>query len=154
MQLSLEQFPPGIPLRSYLESKSNLTLESLVQIMRSHFREKDSTSTLTELSNAYQTNVETCLEFVMRLMSLRQKVLSLASEEACPYDHDFIQIRFLRAVSTGLRNNNIRSELRAVLKEIKISDEDLFKTITEAVGNETERNDKFVIKKRIFQPLM
>ena len=72
---------PGIPLQSYLESKPNLTLASLVQVMQSHFREKDSTSTLTELSNACQTNIETCLEFVMRLMSLRKKVLSLASED-------------------------------------------------------------------------
>ena len=141
------EISPGIPLRSYLKSKPNLTLASLVQVMRSHFREKDSTSTLAELSNACQTNIETCLEFVVRLMALRQKVLSLVNEEACLNDPDFIQARFLCAISTELRNNNIRGELRAVLKEIKISGEHLLKTVTEVVANENERNEKLVIKR-------
>ena len=34
---------PGSHLRTYLESKQSLTLSSLIEVMRSHFREKDST---------------------------------------------------------------------------------------------------------------
>ena len=46
-----------------------------------------------------------------------------------------------------MRNNNIQSELCSILKEIKILDEDLLKPITEVVANETELNEKLIIKK-------
>ena len=77
--------------------------------MRSHFSEKDSFSTLTEMSNSVQ------YDFVMKVMSKRGKVLILAKEGDCPYDEKLVRSRFLHAISTGIRNNNIRNNLRHVL---------------------------------------
>ena len=74
---------PGSHLRTYLESKQSLTLSSLIEVMRSHFREKDSTSIFSELSNAVQAANETCQDFVIRSMCLREKVISLSAEEGC-----------------------------------------------------------------------
>ena len=48
----IKAIAPGNFLRSYLESKYFLTVDSFIQTMRSHFREKDSSSSFTEMSSA------------------------------------------------------------------------------------------------------
>ena len=64
----IKSISPGIPLRTYLENRGiNLKLPSLIAVMRSHYKEKDSSSTFTELSNAVQGQHESALEFTMRL---------------------------------------------------------------------------------------
>ena len=60
---------PGNYLKSYLEKKPSLYFSSLIQIMRSHFSEKDSSSTLTEMSNSVQSVNDSTYDFVMKLMS-------------------------------------------------------------------------------------
>ena len=144
----LKAISPGNNLRTYLESKVDLTITSLIEIMRSHFHEKDSTSVFTELSNASQDVNESCQDFVIRMMCLRQKVFVLGVEEDCPYDDTLVQNRFFHTIETGMRNNNIRSELREIFKESKVTDEELLKSVTEAVANETERNGKLSLKKK------
>ena len=144
----IKSIAPGNHLRSYLESKSSLNVSSLIQIMRSHFSEKDSSSTLTEMSNSVQSVNESTYDFVVKLMSKREKVLILAKEEDCPYDETLVQRRFLHAISTGLRNNNIRNDLRHVLQNTKISDEHLLQYVSEAVVNNSERNEKLAQSKK------
>ena len=119
----IKAIAPANFLRSYLESKSFLTVDSVIQIMRSHFRKKDSSSTFTEMSNAVQSSTESPHAFVVRLLSMREKVLILAKEEGCPFDKGLLQQRYLHAISTSLRNNNIRNDLRRTLENNKISDE-------------------------------
>ena len=60
----LRAISPANNLRTYLESKRNLDITSLLEVMRSHYHEKDSSSVFTELSNAVQDINESCLEFV------------------------------------------------------------------------------------------
>ena len=122
----LRAISPGNNLRTYLESKTDLNVTSLLDIMRSHFHERDSTSVFTELSNAAQGVSESCLDFVIRSMCLRQKVLALGKEEGCPFDATLLQSRFLHTLEVGIRNNNIRTELRDVFKA-NLSDEELLK---------------------------
>ena len=121
---------------------SFLTVDSLIQIMRSHFREKDSSSTFAEMSNAVQSSAESSHNFVARLLSMRENILILAKEEGCPFDKDLLLWRFLHAISTGLRNNNIRNDLRPTLENNKISDEHLLQIVFEAVVNDSERHEK------------
>lgn len=144
----IRSIAPGNYLRSYLESKSSLNVSSLIQIMRSHFSEKDSSSTITEMSNSVQSVNESTYDFVVKLMSKREKVLILAKEEDCPYDEALVQRRFLHAISTGIRNNNIRNDLRHVLQNVNISDEHLLKYVSEAVVNNCERNEKLAQSKK------
>ena len=49
--------------------------------------------------------------------------------------------RFPHTILTGLRNNNIRNELRIFLKNKHFADEELLKVVTEAVANETEHSE-------------
>ena len=144
----IKSIAPKNHLRSYLESKPSLNVLSLIQIMRSHFSEKDPSSTPTEMSNSVQSVHESTYDFVVKLMSKREKVLILAKEEDCPYDEKLVQRRFLHAISTGIRNNNIRNDLRHVLQNVNISDEYLLRLISEAVINNSERNEKLAQHKR------
>ena len=130
------------PLRQYLEGRDDLTFADLSQILRYHFKEKDATSLFTSLSTAKQGSSETCHDFVLRLMNLRQKILFVSNEESGGYEYRFVQKRFLHAVLTGLRNENIRSELRSVLKDESTSDEALMSRVTDAVVEEAEHAEK------------
>ena len=144
----IKAITPGTHLRTYLESKQSLTLPSLMEVMRSHFQERDSSSVFSDLCNAGQAQHESCLDFVMRVMCLREKVIILSAEEGCPYDVRLVSQKFAHTVLTGLRNNNIRSELRSFLKT-SFSDDELFKAVTEAVTNEHEfaqKTDKKTVR--------
>ena len=144
----LKAISPGNNIRTYLECKKNLTVSSLLDVLRSHFREKDSSTIFTELSNASQEQNENCLDFVVRVMCLRQRVFDIGEEEGCVYEKKFVQTRFLHTLAVGIRNSNIRNEIRDILNKIDISDEELLKSVTDAVANETERSGKLSLKKR------
>ena len=76
-------------------------------------------------------------------MCLRQKVLDLSKVEGCPYDENLLQKRFFHAMFTGLRNANIRVDLRERCQNnFSICDEDLLKLVSDVVSNETDRNEK------------
>ena len=66
----------------------------------------------TELGNAVQHTNETCLDFVIRILCLRENVLSLLIEEKCPYDSERLNKTFFHTMFTGMRNLNIRDDLR------------------------------------------
>lgn len=66
---------PGLRLRSYLEGKTDLTLFALRQILRAHYAEKDAMVLYQQLANAMQGSGETALDFLVRVLDLRQKIL-------------------------------------------------------------------------------
>ena len=141
---------PGNNLRTYLESKPGLNLVVVTEILRSHFKEKDSASVFTELGNAVQQSTENALDFVIRLMCLRQKVLDLASQEGCPYQQNLLNKRMFHAMFTGLTNANIRVELRERCKnDFGITDTELLKFVSDVVANESERSEKCSVKKSV-----
>ena len=119
----IKAIAPGNFLRSYLESKSYLNVDSPIQIMRIHFKEKDSLSTSTEMRNAIQSSTKSPHDFVV--LSMKEKVLILAKKDGCPFKKGLLQRRFLHAILTGLKSNNIQNDLRPTLENNKISDEHL-----------------------------
>lgn len=140
---------PSNNLRTYLESKNIISVDYLLEILKSHFKEKDSNSVLIELSNAVQDTTESVLDFVIRLMCLREKTLTLSKEEKCPLDEENLRKRFFQSMFTGMRNSNIRVELRERCKnDSDTSDELLLKYVTETCAQETERNEKFVVARK------
>ena len=142
----LKAIAPGNPLRTYLENTPALSVKSLLEVLRSHFHEKDSSSAFTDLCNAAQSVDENPHDFVVRVLVLRQNVITLSREEGVPYDLNLVQKRFLHTIETGLRNSNIRSELRDKLvfnAALPVADEVLLRAISEAMTNESERTGKF-----------
>ena len=102
-----------------------------------------------ELSNAVQLTTETPLDYVIRLMCLRQRILDLSNEEGCPYDEILLKKRFFHAIFTGMRNANVRFDLREKCKnDVEMTDEELLKYISEAMAYDSERNEKLNSNKK------
>ena len=79
-------------------------------------------------------------------MFLRQK--DLAHEEDCLYDANFLKMRFLHALQTGIRNGNFRNDHHSQLKNSTTTDEELLECVTFAISNESEWPEKFSDKKK------
>ena len=134
---------PSLELRAYLEGRTNLTYKSFITTLRSHYKEQDATSLFTTLSTTKQSGTETAQEFTMRLMTLKQKILFVSQEESSGYSQELIQERFLHTMLTGLKNDSVRTELRPLLKDRTTSDDELLESLTKAVADETEHQEKF-----------
>ena len=135
-------------LRTYLEGKDNLNLKTMSRILRSHFKEPNATSLFTELSNSKQLPSECAQKYVVRLMSLRQKILFISKEDNYGYSEAFVEDRSLNAILFGLRNDNIRNKLRPLLKTSILADEDILENLMLATSDEQEHFQNFN-KKRV-----
>lgn len=82
-------------------------------------------------------------------MSLRQKVLLVSREDLVPYPPTLVMKRYSQAVLSGLRNNNIRNQLRPILEIDHLTDEFLLETLTKAVAEENEHCEKFTKKNSV-----
>ena len=133
---------PGNVLRSYLEGLPNVDLRFLTTILRSHYKVKDATAVFNELSNAAQKENENEMSFCWRLMSLRDDVLLLSEEEEGDYSEDLVKSSFQHSFYSGLRNKDIRHELRTLLKNRRTTDEELVQEISRITINESEHMEK------------
>ena len=134
----IKSIAPDVGLRTYLEGKDNLNLKTLSRILRSHSKEPNATSLFTELSNDKQLPSESPQEFVVRIMSLRQKILFVSKEDSCGYSETFVQNCYLHAVLVGLRNDNNWNEFCPLLKNSMLSDEDILENLMLATSDEQE----------------
>ncbi len=101
------------------------TLPVLKQILRAHFIEKDATELYHSLTRAVQEPKEMPIQFLVRAMDLRQRILS-ASENVktgLKYNHELIQNQFLQTVLTGLHDDSIRTDLKPYLENLLVEDE-------------------------------
>ena len=126
----------GSNLRNYLQSRVNISETAFIQIFRSHFKEKDATSVFHEMSNCVQLASESELDFSLRVMSRRERIVMLSGEEGCPFDDALLKKRFFHTIFTGLKHNNIRMKLQHILKAGTLSDEALLSEISMAVADE------------------
>lgn len=137
---------PGSSLRNYLESREDIEDAAFIQVLRSHYKEKNSASVFHEMSNAAQLQSESELDFCLRVMSLRQKVMSLSTEEGYPFDETLVRKRFFQAIDTGLKYNNMRVQLHGIFKAALVSDEELLHEISVASCVELEHINKVKLK--------
>ena len=144
MEAVIHAVRPRLKLRSYLEGKTDLTLSTLRQILRAHYAEKDTTVLYQQLTIAVQGLSETSLDFLIRVLDLRQKVL-FASERAqsgLRYNKELVQSQCFQSIMTGLSNDNIRAEMRMYLQVENSTDELLLQKMQNAQYNENERAQK------------
>ena len=127
-------------------SKPELDLQGLRKILRSHYREQDANTMYTQLCRASQEPSQTEQQFVMALMLLRQKILFTAKEENSGFtqNEDLVQQQFIRAIVTGLRNDNIKNEIKPALVKpgVPVPDEELLELLNQICSDETERQSK------------
>ena len=132
----------GNPLRELFELSETSSIEDLLSILRSHYKEKDPSETLQELRKSTQVPGETAHAFVTKTINLRKKVDKLSQEAGKPFDEELLKSTFFRAIFTGMKQNNIRMELQFILKNQSCSDIELLMEVAEAQAREEERVDK------------
>ena len=140
----LRAITPGLYLRNVLETTDNLTLKRLMRFLQSHYVEKNTTDLYQALNSLTQSPQETATQFVYRAMSLRQKLI-LASKcpgAEIPFDKNLIRKLFFKAVETGITNDNIIAEIKPIIKEGSVSDEDLIFAVGQASSVDSQRNNK------------
>ena len=136
---------PGLQLRSYLESVSDLTLPKLRKIIRFHFHEKSATELYQSLANITQLPKEDPQTFLIRALTMRQKIIFASKEsgDSIKYDESAVQGLFLHALETGLIDETIRAKMGPTIKNPGVADEDLIEAMNMAMSAETERINKF-----------
>ena len=132
----------GSSVRRYFEGRIDLTEESMMKSLRSIYNVKDSTTLLDEMVNSSQEPTESEINFVLIMMGFRDNIITLTREEGCPLGDDLVKRRFFHAVSVGLNKDTIRLELQHVLKDVKITDEDLLKEVSQVVARDDENRKK------------
>ena len=131
---------PGLPLRSYLKGRTELSLDQLKRLLRVHFREKEPTDLYAELTGTVQRRSESAMDFVIRAMDLRQRVLFASKANAVRYETQLVDKMFRRAVVTGLNSEAILSMVRPVLHGN--TDEEILDALMAADIQEQERQQK------------
>ena len=135
---------PDNELRAYFEGRKSLNVDIILESLRGHFEESESATVLADLGKAKQKSSQTAHSFLVSVFVLRDRVLKLAEEEGSPQDERFVYNRMKHAIETGVRNQNIRVELREVLsKNRHVSDDELLKIAKEAMAREKARLAKF-----------
>ena len=147
MAAVVKAIKPGTSLRDFLEIWVDITEEDFIEVLRSHYTDKNSSAALNELSNNVQNPDESELDFCMRMISLRQRVLTLSAEEGCPISEAVVKKRFFQTLGQGFIKDYIRLELSSTLKENNLRDVDLLKEISSAVAKESERLNKIKANK-------
>ena len=130
----------GNPFRDVLELEANdFDKEAFMKSLRSHFMERDPAQIRNELRKAVQSPKESAHKFCCRCVALKKKVINMSAAEDIHCDLADLNATFFKTVYTGLRQQNIRNELRQTLKEAVIRDEDLLVEVANACANEEER---------------
>ncbi len=65
MEAVIQAIVPRMKLRSCLESRADLTLQTLRQILHTHYNEKDATELYLSLTRAVQEPKETPIQFLL-----------------------------------------------------------------------------------------
>ena len=141
----IEMVSPEQRLRSLLEGKWDLTLPILRRFLRCHFKEEEATELYNQLSDLSQAEGATADEFVQDVIVLRDKILFTSKEADSEFQYSdvLVQKQCTRAIVTGLRNDNIKSEVKAALSTGKqLEDTELLEIVTKSMKEEKERQRK------------
>ena len=150
VQAVIRSISPHLQFRSYLESMPDLKLPRLRKLLRSHYQEKKATELYTNLATMKQETNESHLDFVMRALDLRQKIIfsSKESESEISYEPSLVQALMLHTIQTGIANESIRAQIRPYLERKGVDDDEIIEKMTAIMSSEQERDQKFQNKQR------
>lgn len=132
----------GSSLRRYFQSQPNLTETNFMKILRSTYGIEDSSTYFNKMANAAQEPTETEMNFVLRLMDLRNKVITLSKDEECPFEEKMVGKKFLHSVGVGFRKDTVRLTMENVTKNTALTDEALLREVSIVVAREKENRAK------------
>ena len=133
----------GIRLRTFLESKRDLTLSLLKDILRSYYQEADSKDLLQQLATIKQELDEDPQSFVIRGLEIKQRILLEGENDSqMKFDSDVIQNILLQSMRTGFANESVRNHMRPYLQS-NVADEDLLRQVSRAIKDDKDQKSKF-----------
>ena len=148
----IQSVDANLPLRSFLDSKTDIDLQGLLSIIKSACRETDSTTLFMKLSNTIQSHDEDAVSFLIKLMEIKAKIIFSSENSDVTYSKDQVQKVFLKGLENGLLDEAVRTKFRSFLRT-EASDEKLLEKLTEIVVEEKDRDAKMQknMKSRIRQ---
>ena len=134
-----------LSLKSMLDGKWDLTIPRLRRFLRVHYEEQEATKVYKELTQMSQGRNQKVKEFVMNAIGLRDKILFASSEDGnrFNYPEELVRTTCWHTVVTGIRDDNIKNEIKALLAAREPEDEELLEVLNTAVSDEKERQGKF-----------
>ena len=139
----IKAIEPGNPFRDVLElAAESFDKAAFMRALRSHFQIRKPNDVFNELRTCVQGTNESAHAFACRCVALKKKVEQMAQDEDIPFDLENLRTTFFKTIYSGLRQTNIRHELRTVLMEANLSDDRLLLEVSEACANEEERLKK------------
>ena len=141
---------PHSSLRSYVETLSDVSLPKLRKILRVHYRAKSASELYQQLATVFQQPKESAQQFLLRALDLRNKVGFASKEADCEvcYDESLIQKTFMKSFETGLRDDILAANLRPILRDSTLTDEDLMRQVNELASHQEERHSKLLTERR------
>lgn len=130
----------GTPMRTYLDSSTDLKLDEVVSFVRNCLGEKSASELFQTLTNLVQNEKEDAQTFVLRALELREKVAqSSAIDGSVRFDAGAIQDAFKHAVKTGLSSDQIRMSISPLLADPNMRDDQLLQVLNLSMSEESER---------------
>lgn len=124
------------------------SLSKLRKILRVHYREKPASELYRQLATVFQQLKESAQQF--RALDLRNKVGFASKEAECEvcYDESLIQKTFIKSFETGLRDDILAANLRPILRDSTLRDEDLMRQVNELASHQEERHSKLLTERQ------
>ncbi len=137
---SMKKFFQG---KVFGKNGEKLTEETFNQMLRSKYMVKDAATYYNKMCDARQESKESEMDFLHKMLGLRDIVVELSAEEGTPCNKMSLQKKMLNAMSVGFFNNSVRFDLRQTLKDETLTDADLMEEVGLVMQWEKEHLDKF-----------
>ena len=146
---AIRAITPGHPTRTYLEGRSTLTLEKVKASFKAHFIQRDVTDIYNDMVHAIQGSgpKDTAMSFVLTMFSLRDRIIDMCKDKRSgerKYTPKLVQGEMQKSIYNGLKDDNIRQDLKQILKQKNLDDDDLLSEVREAMISKAERDKKFL----------
>ena len=131
----------GSSLRKYFEGKPNIAWDSFVGILKAHCNVVTASALLDQMGVSVQEPTENALDFVLRMMNMRDTILESRTEDD-PIGSPHIQNKFTRTLDVGLRSPTVRLELKPLILNPNTTDDDLVEGVTKVMVRKAENEKK------------
>ena len=139
----IKAMKPGSSLRKYFESKPNIKWENFLNTLKAIYEVKDSGELLDQMTMSIQEPTEPAMTFILRMMAYRDSIFEANEDEECPLDERLIQKKFSNSVIIGLRSATLRLELKPLIMNTDMSDDQILKEINKILTQHKESEKKF-----------
>ena len=140
VEAALRSITAGTDLRKFLDGTPNLTLDMLMESLRSFYMEPDEKDLIRDLTRLRQGKEEDSQRFVMRGLDI---VHQFGAKKKPRMSETMAYEMLLESLETGFINDNIRNRMRPHLENSETTEKTLLAAIKHAKKFEIDRKSKF-----------